>query len=86
MLKILKFSAGWCFPCRTMKPIIAELEREETEVEFEEIDIDENQELSAQFSIKAIPTIVFVKDGKEVARLVGLNSKANIKAQIDNWR
>lgn len=86
MLKLLKFSASWCGPCRTMKPIIAELEREESDVEFEEIDVDENQELSVQFGIKAIPTIVFIKDGKEVARLVGLNSKANIKAQIDAWR
>lgn len=86
MLKLLKFFAEWCGPCKLMKKSIEELKNEEADVEFEEIDVDENQELSVQFGIKAIPTIVFVKDGKEVARLVGMNSKANIKAQIDAWR
>jgi thioredoxin 1 len=86
MLRLLKFSANWCGPCRAMKTIIETLKIEESDVEFEEIDIDEDQETSSQFSIKAIPTIVFLKDGKEVDRLIGLNDKASIKAKIDTWR
>ena len=72
-LKMIYFKAPWCGPCRMTSPIVEQLqsESETTGVEVEIVNVDENQDLAAEYGIRSIPTFVFLKDGEEVDRKVG---------------
>ena len=78
MLKVLDFWAEWCGPCKFMEPIIEELEKElGSRVQIEKINVDENQERTAQYQVMSIPTYIFLKDDKEVDRIIGATGKEN---------
>ena len=74
MKKFLYFSAEWCGPCKMVGPVMEELNSEGYEVQ--KIDVDSNQELSQQFGIRNIPTVVLTVDGVDSGRKVGANPKA----------
>ena len=74
MKKLLYFSAEWCSPCKIVGPVMEELQSEGYNVQ--KIDIDSNQELSQQFGIRNIPTVVLTIDGVDSGRKVGANPKA----------
>ena len=76
MKKILYFSAQWCGPCKTLGPIIQESTTEG--VVYEKIDVDANQELSIQYGVRNIPTLILVENGEVKGRKVGLQSKQDI--------
>ena len=75
MKKILYFSAKWCQPCRTLGPIMESLSGQ---INYEKIDVDNNQDLSIQYGVRNIPTLVLVENGEAVGRLVGVQSKESI--------
>ena len=75
MLEVKKFSAVWCGPCRALAPVMEGIKSQYSNVVFETIDVDTDHEQASQFAIRSVPTVVFVKDGVEVNRLVGVNSK-----------
>jgi len=61
-----------------MEPLIDELEKEFVgKVQFEKINVDENQEKAAQFQVMSIPTYIFMKDNQEVERIIGATQKEN---------
>ena len=73
---LVDFWATWCGPCKRVGPIIEELAAEyDGKVIVGKCDIEENDELTDQFGIMNVPTVVFLKDGKEVDRVVGLAMK-----------
>ena len=73
---LVDFWATWCGPCKRLGPIIEELAAEyDGKVIVGKCDIEENDELTDQFGIMNVPTVVFLKDGKEVDRVVGLAMK-----------
>lgn len=74
MKKFLYFSAEWCGPCRMLGPVMEELKTEGYNVQ--KIDVDSNQELSQQFGVRNIPTVVLTVDGVDSGRKVGANPKA----------
>ena len=74
MKKLLYFSAEWCSPCKMVGPVMEELKTEGYNVQ--KIDVDSNQELSQQFGIRNIPTVVLTVDGVDSGRKVGANPKA----------
>lgn len=79
MVKLLDFWAVWCFPCKTMEPVLEELEKElKGKVEIEKINVDENPQRAAQYGVMSIPTYVIEKDGKEVARRIGVTAKSEL--------
>lgn len=78
MKKVLKFQATWCGPCKAMSKT---LENVQTDVLIEEVDIDEKSELTTQYGIRGVPTLVMLQDGIEVKRLVG----AKNKEELENW-
>ena len=71
MKKILYFSAAWCGPCQTLSPIMESLSGQ---INYEKIDVDNNQDLSIQYGVRNIPTLVLVENGEAVSRLTGVQS------------
>jgi thioredoxin len=75
--------APWCGPCQMMTPIIDELSRKYTgEIAFGKLNVDENPETAKRFNIMGIPTLLVVKNGVEVDRLVGLAPKMMIESRL----
>tara|TARA_R110001592_G_scaffold152949_4_gene380919 strand:- start:151 stop:402 length:252 start_codon:yes stop_codon:yes gene_type:complete len=74
MKKLLYFSAEWCSPCKMVGPVMEELKAEGYNVQ--KIDVDFNQELSQQFAVRNIPTVILTVDGVDSGRKVGANPKA----------
>ena len=72
--KIIKFEASWCQPCQTMKPVWEKLAAQTPGVEFEVVDIDLDPDTTNAYSVRSIPTIVFLEDGEVKETLVGLQS------------
>ena len=73
-LKVVDFSASWCMPCRMLKPILERVAEKITDVNFYNLDIDENEEIAKRYRVFSVPTLVCFRDGKKVDSLVGLNS------------
>lgn len=81
---VIDFWATWCGPCRRVAPIIEELATEyEGRAVVGKVDVEDQDELAAQFGIRNIPTVVFIKDGQLVDKIVGTASKADYAAKID---
>lgn len=67
---LLDFWANWCGPCRMLGPVLEDLAKQENLV-VGKVNVDEEEELSAQFGISSIPALFLVKDGKIVNKMVG---------------
>ena len=73
---LMDFWATWCGPCKRLGPIIEEIAAEfDGKAIVGKCDIEENDDLTEKFGIMNVPTVVFLKDGKEVDRVVGLAMK-----------
>ena len=69
---LLDFYADWCGPCRMVGPIVEQIAEEHPEYVVGKVNVDEEPELARRFGVMSIPTVVFLKDGKEIARKVGV--------------
>ena len=73
MKSVKYFSAVWCGPCQTFKPTMKELASEGYNIEF--IDVDQDNEAAAEYNVRSVPTTVIMENGKEIDRLVGAQTK-----------
>lgn len=81
---VVDFWATWCGPCRALAPVVEEVASEyEGKAEIVKCNVDDCEEIAAQYSIRSIPTLIFFKDGKAVDRLVGAVPKSEFTAKID---
>lgn len=71
--------AEWCGPCKMLSPIIDEVSEEITDVKFYKLNVDDNQEISEQYKIMSIPTLLIFENGELKNTVVGLKSKEEIK-------
>jgi thioredoxin len=84
MIEIKKFEADWCGPCRMLKPTFEKLEESfGNSVKFSYINVDENQDEAAKYSVRSIPMVVIEKDGVEVQRMVGAQSELAYKNALN---
>lgn len=79
--KILKFSAGFCQPC---KMLAATLEGEDLGIPVESIDIEENPELAQEYGVRGVPTMILIRNDEHVATLMGYNNLSKIKNWVDS--
>lgn len=75
---LIDFWASWCGPCKMLSPIVSEIAEENCDIDVGKINVDEEAELSLEFSIMSIPTLIVFKDGKAVKKSIGLVSKQEI--------
>jgi thioredoxin 1 len=84
MRTILYFTADWCHPCKKVRPIVDELNREQTEVKFQIIDVDDEMEMARNCNVRSIPTFIVIKNGTEAARATGAQTKEQLEALMSN--
>ena len=78
MRHILYFTADWCNPCKKVKPIVEELNRNSS-IKFQVIDADSEIELIKSFQVRSVPTFIVVQDGKEIKRATGAQTKEQLE-------
>ncbi len=81
---LVDFWAEWCGPCKMIAPLLDELATEyDGKVKIAKVNIDDHQNLAAQFRVSAIPTLLIFKNGQVVEQMVGAKSKRDLKASLD---
>jgi len=79
---VLYFTADWCNPCKKVKPVVDEINREYSDAKFITIDSDTEPELVEKFGIRSVPTFILIDDGKEVSRTTGAKTKEELLSLI----
>lgn len=81
---VVDFYATWCGPCQRLSPMLDKLAAGYTnQVKFVKVDVDEATALAKEFDVRAIPMLIFFKDGKPVDHIIGLPSEADLKSRLD---
>ncbi len=82
---VVDFWATWCGPCRMVGPIISELAEEyDGRITVGKCDVEENEDLALEYGVRNIPTIVFIKGGQVVDKIVGAQPKAKIQEKFES--
>ena len=86
-LQVIDFYAEWCGPCKAMGPAIEalalEYNVEGSDIEIKKANVDQEKELSQKYSVRSIPTLIFLKDGEQADKMVGLQTKDSIRNKIN---
>jgi thioredoxin 1 len=81
---VVDFWAEWCAPCRQLSPTIKALAEEYGDrIRVAKVDADASPTLAARYNVRALPTVLFIKDGEVAGSLVGNQPKSNIAKQLD---
>jgi thioredoxin 1 len=81
---IVDFWAEWCGPCKMIAPLLDEIAREKAStIKIAKVNVDENQSLSVKYNIRAIPALLFFKNGQLRDQITGMTSKKDLLGRID---
>ncbi|MGH7967912.1 MAG: thioredoxin [Limisphaerales bacterium] len=81
---LVDFWAEWCGPCKMLAPILDELAQEYNgRIRIGKVNIDESQQLAAEYGIHSIPTLLLFRNGQVADQIVGARSKRDLKASFD---
>ncbi|PQL91036.1 thioredoxin [Apibacter adventoris] len=82
---LVDFWAEWCGPCRSLSPIVEELSEEfKGKIKVVKLDIDSNQEIPVEYGIRNIPTLLFIKNGEVVDKVVGVQPKEKLVEKLQS--
>ena len=80
---LIDFWAPWCMPCKIIAPAVESLAEEmKDKIKFGKANVDDSPELATELSVLNIPTLLIFKDGQEISRIVGINSKEALETKI----
>ncbi|MDX2090853.1 MAG: thioredoxin family protein [Kofleriaceae bacterium] len=80
----IEFTARWCGPCKTMEPILGALAAEYADrVRLVAVDVHDEPVIAERFSVRSMPTLVLIRDGREIGRVVGSRPRAFISGMLD---
>jgi thioredoxin 1 len=85
-LVLVDFWAPWCAPCRMLGPIIEEVSEEVEDLTVGKLNVDENPQISQEFQVMSIPTVILFKDGEAVETMVGLRPKESYLEVIESHK
>ena len=79
---LVDFWAEWCMPCQMLAPVLDEISEEDNGIKVGKVNVDEEMQLAMQFKVSSIPMLVLFKDGKAVAKTVGVQPKEEILRMV----
>jgi thioredoxin 1 len=85
-LSVIKVGAIWCGPCRVLAPILQSVSEKFEDVNFGEIDVDNQPEIAREQSVRSVPTILFFKNGEIVDKMVGLQQAEVYESKINSLK
>jgi thioredoxin 1 len=83
MKHVLYFTADWCQPCKKVRPIVEELNREIADVAFQTIDVDMENDLVKTFQITSVPTFILFEDEEQINRITGAQTREKLNEFIN---
>ncbi|QLD89489.1 thioredoxin family protein [Natronomonas salina] len=76
------FYADWCGPCKTQDPILEELEEDFPDVDFEKVNVDEEQDVANEYQVRSLPTLIVENDDGIVERFVGVTQRDDLESAL----
>lgn len=86
MLRLIYFSASWCGPCKTFGPTVDRTMSQFSDVDYQKVDVDSSKELAQHYSISSVPTLVFERNGMQIARKSGALSQVELTKLIQSYK
>jgi thioredoxin 1 len=83
MKTVFYFTADWCQPCKKVRPIVEELNRETADVTFQIIDVDMENDLVKTFQITSVPTFILFEDEEQINRITGAQTREKLNEFIN---
>lgn len=85
-ITLVDFYADWCGPCKMIAPVLEEVAKEVTDVNIVKVNVDDSPEVSQQYGVMSIPTLILIKDGEEIAQTMGYQPKETLIKWINDNR
>lgn len=82
-LVLIDFYAEWCGPCKMLSPVLEQINKEHKDVKVVKVNIDDSRSIASYYQIQSIPTLVLLKDGEFIQRMIGFNPKKKIEEFIE---
>ena len=83
---ILYFTASWCDPCKTTRPLVDQINLDQTFVKFFIIDADDATQMLNDFGVETVPTFILIKNGAEISRTTNKKSKKELEEMVNNYK
>ncbi|WP_297995293.1 thioredoxin [uncultured Clostridium sp.] len=85
-LVLIDFYADWCGPCKMLTPILEEINKENEDVRIIKVNIDDSRFLASYYQIQSIPTLVLLKNGQFLNKMIGFRPKKMIEELIEKGK
>lgn len=86
MMKLVRFTAMWCAPCRMVAPVLEKVKDNNPGVSFEVVDVDDRPEIANKYNIRSVPTVLLLKDEAIVETIVGAHPAKVYQTAIDSHK